>query len=108
MAGENRFEEHALDVVARGLASNTMSRRRALKIVAAAGVGALLSVMGARDVAAAPPKCRQEGQSCNERLQCCPTTIGGIEYKLECSPLNLREPGQEERGIKVCWNVGPV
>jgi hypothetical protein len=104
MASENRYEEQPFDVVARGLASGTMSRRRALKIMIAGGVGALLSMMAAGEVAAKPP-CRQMGQHCNERLPCCSHNESG--NPLGCLPVNKGEPGQEERGIKACFIVGP-
>jgi hypothetical protein len=95
-------------VVARGLARDTMSRRRALKLVAAGATAALLSMMGAREVEAAKPICRKVGQPCNERHQCYPTTIQGNLYKLECRPLNVQEPGRDERATRVCLEAGLI
>jgi hypothetical protein len=97
-------EQHALDILARALADRSVTRRQALKLVAAGAAAALLSLMGAREVAAAPP-CRQMGQYCNARLPCCSHNEFG--NPLGCFPVNRGEPGQEERGIKACFPVGP-
>ena len=50
-------EKYVLDDLARSMADRSVSRRQALKLVAAGAAAALLSLVGAREAGAQPP-CR--------------------------------------------------
>ena len=67
-------EEYSFDAVARGLASGTLSRRRALKLLGAAFLGGALSLVLLPDEAEARrrrrrrgPRCPSSGTGCDER-----------------------------------------
>jgi hypothetical protein len=96
----------SFDELAIGLADRSVTRRQALKLVAAGAAGALLSVMGAREVAAAP-RCRDVGEPCSERHRCCLTDEFG--NPVVCCRANIHR-GQE-KGRRICMiriGCGPV
>jgi hypothetical protein len=60
------------DELARGLASGSISRGRALRLMGAALVGGTLASVGIGGVAAAdPPGCKRNGKHCKKNEQCC-------------------------------------
>jgi hypothetical protein len=59
------------DELASGLASDSISRGRALKLMGAALVGGTLASLGIREAAAAPPDCTPNGKNCKRDKQCC-------------------------------------
>jgi hypothetical protein len=64
--------ERSFDELASGLASGSLSRRRALRLMGAALVGGTLASLGFGGVAAAdPPGCKRNGKHCKKDKQCC-------------------------------------
>jgi|SRR5829696_894123 len=64
--------ERTFDELASGLASGSISRGRALKLMGAALVGSTLASFGMGGVAAAaPPGCTPNGKNCKRDKQCC-------------------------------------
>jgi hypothetical protein len=61
--------ERSFDELTRGLASGSISRGRALRLMGADLVGGALGSLGG--VAAAAPKCKQPGKHCHRNEQCC-------------------------------------
>ncbi len=95
-------EHHVLDSLARGLADRSVTRRQALKLVAAGAAAALLSLVGAREVAAAKPTCQELFEPCNEHLPCCSVNTPEGVIQLVCVPFSVREPARDERGLRRC------
>ena len=58
------------DELASGLASGSISRRRALRLMGAALVGGTLASLGIRE-ASADEMCKAEGKKCRKDEQCC-------------------------------------
>jgi hypothetical protein len=73
MGGGSRWpkkRESSLDELARGLASVTLSRAKALRLMGAALVGGTLaSLVGIGEAAAAPPGCKRNGKRCEKDEQ---------------------------------------
>src|SRR5688500_2504247 len=63
--------ERSFDELTRGLASGTLSRRRALRLMGAALVGGTLASLGIGEAAADPPGCKRKGKNCKRDTQCC-------------------------------------
>ena len=64
--------EHSFDELARGLASGSISRGRALRLMGAALVGGTLASLGmGGEAAGAPPGCKRNGKKCKKDEQCC-------------------------------------
>jgi hypothetical protein len=63
--------ERSFDELARGLASGSVSRRRALRLMGAAVVGGALASLGIREAAADPPGCKRNGKNCTKDKVCC-------------------------------------
>ena len=61
---------HSFDELASGLASGTLSRGKALKLMGAALVGGTLASLGIGE-AAADDECRPDGKKCRQDAQCC-------------------------------------
>ncbi len=61
--------EHSFDELARGLASGTVSRRKALRLMGAALVGGTLASLGIGEAAA--DLCKRNGKACKKDKQCC-------------------------------------
>jgi hypothetical protein len=61
--------ESSFDELTRGLASGTLSRGRALKLIGAALVGGTLASLGIREASA--DKCKRNGKKCKKNSQCC-------------------------------------
>jgi hypothetical protein len=62
--------ERSFDELASGLASGTLSRRRALRLMGAALVGGTLASLGIGE-AAADDLCKPPGKKCRKNAQCC-------------------------------------
>jgi len=67
MTGEAR--EHSFDELTRGLASGSISRGKALKLMGAALVGGTLGSLGMREAGA--DLCKRAGKRCKKNSQCC-------------------------------------
>jgi hypothetical protein len=77
MTGEAR--ERSFDELARGLASGSISRGKALRLMGAALVGGALASVGMREAAADPIGCKRNGKACKKDTQCCSGNCeGGI------------------------------
>ena len=59
------------DDLARGLASDSISRGRALRLMGAAVVGGALASVGIGEAAADPLGCKRNGKKCKRNEQCC-------------------------------------
>ena len=69
MSSEPR--DHSFDELARGLASGTLSRGKALRLMGAALVGGALGSLGIGEAAGDPPGCKREGKRCRKNSSCC-------------------------------------
>jgi hypothetical protein len=75
----------SFDELARGLASGSISRGKALRLMGAALVGGTLSSLGIGGVAAAdPPGCKRNGKSCKNDEQCCSLNCEGGKCAAAC------------------------
>ncbi len=63
--------ESSFDALAKGMASGTVSRGRALRLMGAALVGGTLASLGLGRVAAADDLCKPTGKKCKKDSQCC-------------------------------------
>src|SRR5215207_10704392 len=63
--------ESSFDELATGLASGSISRGRALRLMGAALVGGTLASVGMREASADPPGCKRNGKACKKGTQCC-------------------------------------
>ena len=61
----------SFDELATEMASGTLSRRRALRLMGAALVGGTLASLGIGEAAADPPGCKRNGKHCTRGTQCC-------------------------------------
>jgi hypothetical protein len=64
----------SFDELASGLASGTLSRGKALRLMGAALVGGTLASLGIREAGADPPGCKRNGKNCKRNTQCCSGT----------------------------------
>jgi len=70
--------ERSFDELARGLASGSVSRRKALRLMGAALVGGTMASLGLGGVAGAdPPGCKRAGKRCKKDKQCCSGNCSG-------------------------------
>ena len=67
---------HSFDELTRGLASGSISRGRALRLMGAALVGGTLTSFGLGGVALADDECKPTGKKCRKNHQCCSGTCG--------------------------------
>jgi hypothetical protein len=63
--------ERSFDALATGLASGSISRGRALKLMGAALVGSTLASLGIGEAAADPTGCKRNGKHCTKDRLCC-------------------------------------
>jgi hypothetical protein len=63
--------ESSFDELTRGLASGSISRGRALRLMGAALVGGTLASLGVGGVAVADNECKPTGKKCRKDKQCC-------------------------------------
>ena len=76
--------ERSFDELARGLASGSISRGRALRLMGAALVGGALGSVGIGEAAAAPIGCKAEGKKCKKNTQCCSGNCAGGTCAAAC------------------------
>jgi hypothetical protein len=67
MAREDGF----FDDLARGLADDSLTRGKALRLMGAALVGGALGSVGIGEASADPPGCKRNGKNCTRSEQCC-------------------------------------
>jgi hypothetical protein len=67
----------SLDELAKGLATGTLSRGKALRLMGAALVGGALGSVGIGEAAAAPIGCKRDGKKCKNGNQCCSLNCSG-------------------------------
>ena len=63
--------ESSFDELASGLASGTLSRGKALKLMGAALLGGTLASLGIGEAGADPLGCKRNGKNCKRNTQCC-------------------------------------
>ena len=63
--------ERSFDELATGLASGSISRGKALRLMGAALVGGTLASLGIGGVATADDECKPTGKKCRKNQQCC-------------------------------------
>jgi hypothetical protein len=63
--------EHSFDELTRGMASGSISRGKALRLMGAALVGGTLASLGIGEAAADPPGCKRNGKNCTKDKVCC-------------------------------------
>ena len=71
------MSERPFDELAKGLASGSISRGRALRLMGAALVGGTLTSFGIGGVAAADNECKPTAKKCNKNKQCCSGNCSG-------------------------------
>jgi hypothetical protein len=68
---------HSFDELARGLASGSITRGKALRLMGAALVGGTLAPLGVGGVAEADDECKRTGKKCRKNKQCCSGNCSG-------------------------------
>jgi hypothetical protein len=68
---------HSFDELARELASGSITRGKALRLMGAALVGGALGSVGIGEAAAAPIGCKGDGKKCKKGTQCCSGNCSG-------------------------------
>jgi hypothetical protein len=79
--------EHSFDELTRGMASGSISRGKALKLMGAALLGGTLASLGIREAGADPPGCKRNGKNCTRDKQCCSEKCDSSTGK--CAPACL-------------------
>jgi hypothetical protein len=91
------MNDESFDEVSKALAA-PLSRRRAVKLVAATAGGTMLSLLGARTASAViPGRCRNAGTICRESAECCSGLCDVNTRRCVCQP-----PRVNDRGRCVC------
>ena|SRR5215203_384601 len=85
MARETR--ESSFDELARGMASGTLSRGKALRLMGAALVGGTLASLGIGEAAADTPGCKRNGKHCTKDKVCCSGNCEGGTCAAPCKQL---------------------
>lgn len=88
------MDDQKFDELSKALAA-PVSRRRAMKLVAATAGGTALSLIGPRTGSAA--RCRRAGQPCRQSSDCCSRLCSDTTKRCVCPP-----PRVNERGNCVC------
>jgi hypothetical protein len=70
--------ERSFDALATGLASGSISRGRALRLMGAALVGGALGSLGIGEAAADRPGCKRTGKVCTKDKVCCSGNCDGV------------------------------
>ena len=76
--------ESSFDELTRGLASGSISRGKALRLMGAAVVGGALASLGIGEAAADPPGCKRNGKKCKNGNQCCSLNCSGGTCAAAC------------------------
>ena len=103
--------DHSFDELARGLASGTLSRGKALRLMGAAVVGGTLASLGLGRVAAAdPPGCKRNGKTCRLDRTCCSGNCAGSTCACQsnggtCSVGSQCCSGNCSNGLCVCPTI---
>ncbi len=63
--------DHSFDELTRGLASGSISRGKAIRLMGAVLVGGPLTSFGVGGVALADDRCKPTGKKCKKNAQCC-------------------------------------
>jgi hypothetical protein len=69
--------ERSFDELASGLASGSITRGKALRLMGAALVGGALASVGIGEAAADPIGCKRSGKKCKKNSQCCSGNCSG-------------------------------
>ena len=70
--------ESSFDELASGLASGSLTRGKALRLMGAALLGGTLASVGMGEASADPPGCKRNGKKCKKDTQCCSgACVGG-------------------------------
>jgi hypothetical protein len=70
--------ESSFDELASGLASGSLTRGKALRLMGAALLGGTLTSFGMGEAGAEPPGCKRNGKKCKKDSQCCSgACVGG-------------------------------
>jgi hypothetical protein len=78
------------------LLSTTTSRRQALKLMMTTGAGGVLALVGAGGAGAiAPGRCRKNGTTCRQNIECCSEYCDPATLQCACTP-----------GAEVCPSTG--
>ena len=99
------MSEERFDELSKALATS-ISRRQALKLVAATAFGGALSLVGAgRASATAPGRCRKIGTICRQHYECCDYYCDEFTGRCACPPgANLcpKGPGRPNARCVFC------
>jgi hypothetical protein len=83
----------SFDELASGLASGSISRGKALKLMGAALLGGTLASLGIGEAAGDPPGCKRDGKKCKRDTQCCSENcVNGVCGGEECPPDRIVTP----------------
>ena len=77
--------ERFFDELATGLASGSISRGKALRLMGAALVGGTLVSLGIGEAAADPPGCKRNGKVCTKDKVCCSGNCEGGKCAAACT-----------------------
>jgi hypothetical protein len=80
-----REEDGFFDDLARGLASGSISRGKALRLMGAALLGGTLGSLGIGEASADPPGCKRNGKNCTRNDQCCSKNCSGGTCAAACA-----------------------
>ena len=86
------MKDYRFDELAKGVAAEPVSRRRAIKFALAGAVAGLASIVGAPEAFAAR-KCREIGETCQSDAQCCQRFCDNESFRCAC-PGTVCESGQ--------------
>ena len=75
---------HSFDDLARALASGSISRGRALRLMGAALLGGTLASLGIGEAGAAPKRCKPNGKRCTNGTECCSSNC--VDGTCSCDP----------------------
>ena len=79
--------ERSFDALATEMASGTLSRGRALKLMGAALVGGALASLGIGEADARKIHCKPDGKHCKSNGQCCNGICDSVTHRCTCLPL---------------------
>ena len=80
------MRDSSFDELARGLASSSISRGRAIRLMGAALLGGTLASMPGPGVVLADDECKRDGKKCRKNKQCCSGNCSGGTCAAACVP----------------------